>query len=148
MKDLRGSTQNSKVIKASAETIYRAFTDPAALAVWFAPGEMTAEVHHFEARVGGGYEMSLYYPASEESARGKTADKEDRYTAQFVELTPPRKIVEVITFDTDNASFAGEMRMEVTLKAEDGGTRVTVAFKDIPAGVRPEDNEKGTELSL
>ncbi len=142
------STRNTKLIKASQETIYRAFTDPAALAVWFAPGDMTAEVHHFDKRVGGGYEMSLYYPESEETARGKTSNKEDRYTARFMELTPPSRIVETIIFDSDTAEIAGEMTMYVTLEPANGGTNVTIVFKNIPSGIRLEDNEKGTELSL
>ena len=101
----QASTRNSKWIKAPPEVLYRAFTDPAALAVWFAPGDMTGEVHSFDDRVGGGYQMSLYYPSSETTAPGKTEDREDRYTARFVELTPPRKIVEAITFETVNPAF-------------------------------------------
>jgi hypothetical protein len=38
--------------------------------------------------------------------------------------------------------------MEVTFEAKDVGTKVTILFKNIPPGVRPEDNEAGTELSL
>jgi uncharacterized protein YndB with AHSA1/START domain len=146
------STRNSKLIKATPETLYRAFTDPAALAIWFAPGDMTGEVHHFDLRVGGGYQMSLYYPASDESARGKSAEREDRYTARFVELTPPNRIVEAIIFDADDPAFAGEMMMEITLEATSeipgGGTTVTIVFKNIPSGIRPEDNELGTQLTL
>ncbi|HJZ49971.1 MAG TPA: SRPBCC domain-containing protein, partial [Roseiflexaceae bacterium] len=107
------STRNSKFIKAPPEALYRAFTDPAALAVWLAPGDMTGEVHRFDYRVGGGYQMSLYYPPSETTLRGKTNDQEDRYTARFVELTPPSRIVEAITFDSDDPAFSGEMIMEV-----------------------------------
>ena len=142
------SSRNTKFIKASQAAVYKAFTDPKALAVWFAPGDMTAEVHQFDERVGGGYEMSLYYPASEKDARGKTGDKEDRYRARFVELTPPSRIVEAIIFDSDDAGFAGEMIMNVTLEGKNGGTEVTIVFENIPAGIRPEDNEQGTELSL
>ena len=40
------------------------------------------------------------------------------------------------------------MIMEVTLEAEDEGTTVTIIFKNIPPGVRPEDNELGTRESL
>src|SRR3989449_5095874 len=54
------STRTSRVIKAPREALYRAFTDPAALAVWLSPGEMTGKVHEFDARVGGGYRMSLF----------------------------------------------------------------------------------------
>src|SRR5918997_4263968 len=77
------STRTSAVIKAPREALYRAFTEPAALEVWQAPGEMTARVHEFDARVGGGYRMSLFYPASEQPSRGKTAEREDRFTARF-----------------------------------------------------------------
>jgi uncharacterized protein YndB with AHSA1/START domain len=146
--NMRGSTRNSKFIRASRETLYRAFTDPAALALWLAPGDMTGEVHRFDLRVGGGYEMSLYYPESEQDAHGKSGDREDRYTARFVELTPLSRIVSAITFDSDDPGSAGEMIMDVTLEAADGGTTVTIAFKDIPPGIRPEDNEMGTELTL
>lgn len=142
------STRNSKWIKAMPEVLYRAFTDPAALAVWFAPGDMTGEVHRFDERVGGGYEMSLYYSSSEHPLRGKTNDREDRYTARFVELSPPSRIVEAITFDSVDPAFSGEMIMEVTFEAEDGGTTVSVSLKDIPSGIRPEDNEAGTQLTL
>ena len=144
----RGSTRNSKWIKATPEALYRAFTDPAALAVWLAPGDMTGEVHRFDGRVGGGYEMSLYYPSSETTFRGKTKAREDRYTARFVELTPPKRIVEAITFDAVDPAFSGEMIMVVTFEAEDGGTTVSILFQEIPPGIRPEDNEAGTQSTL
>ena len=144
----RASTRNSKWIKATPEALYQAFTDPAALTVWLVPGDMTGKVHRFDGRVGGGYQMSLYYPSSEQTNRGKTEDREDRYTARFVELTPASRIVEAITFDTADSAFSGEMSMEVTFEAEDGGTNVTISFKDIPPGIRPEDNEAGTLSSL
>ena len=134
MTDAHGtaSTRNSKFIKATPEALYRAFTDPAALAIWFAPGDMTGKVHRFDERVGGGYQMSLYYPSSEHTSRGKTADREDRYTARFVELTPPRRIVEAISFDAVDPAFAGQMIMEVPFEAETDGTAVSIFFKNIP----------------
>jgi len=109
---------------------------------------MTGEVHRFDYRVGGGYQMSLYYPSSEKTFRGKTSGREDRYTARFVELTPPSRIVEAITFDSVDPAFSGEMIMEVTFEAEDGGTTVSIVFKNIPSGIRPEDNEAGTQSAL
>ncbi len=92
--------------------------------------------------------MSLYYPSSEKTLRGKTKAREDRYTARFVELTPPSRIVEAITFDSVDPAFSGEMIMAVTFEAEDDGTRVSIVFKDIPSGIRPEDNEAGTRSTL
>lgn len=141
------STRTSRVIKASREALYRAFTDPAALAVWLSPEGMTGKVHAFDGRVGGGYQMSLFYASTEPAGRGKTAQREDRYTARFVELNPSR-IVQAITFDSADPAFSGEMTMVVTFEARDGGTEVTVVFENIPPGIRPEDNDAGTRSSL
>lgn len=141
-------TSTSRVIRAAREAIYRAFTDPEALVAWQAPDDMTAKVHDFELRVGGGYQMSLFYPSTELERRGKTSGREDRYTARFVELDAPSRIVEAITFDTDDPAFMGEMTMIVTLVDGDGETSVTIAFEDLPAGISPEDNDAGTRSSL
>jgi uncharacterized protein YndB with AHSA1/START domain len=142
------STRTSRVIKASREALYRAFTDPKALAAWLSPGEMTGKVHEFDARVGGGYRMSLFYPSSEQVYRGKTSEREDRFTVRFVELTPPTRIVQAITFDSVDPAFSGEMTMVVTFEDRDGGTEVIILFENIPSGIRPEDNEAGTRSSL
>ncbi len=142
------TTQNSKIIKASAESLYHAFTNPNALETWQVPGDMIGKVHSFDLREGGGYKMSLFYPETEKEMRGKTSGKEDRFTAKFIELTPPNKIIEAINFDTGDPNFSGEMIMEVTLEPADNGTKVTFLFKNIPAGIKPEDNEAGTLSSL
>src|SRR6266540_1617498 len=42
------SMRTSRVIKVPREALYRAFTDPAALAIWLKPGEMTGKVHEFD----------------------------------------------------------------------------------------------------
>ena len=141
-------TRNSKLIKASPETIYSAFTNRKALAIWLAPGEMTGQVQSFDLSVGGGYQMSLFYPKSEDGAPGKTSAKEDRFTAKFLELVPAKKIVQAITFDSDNPAFAGVMTMETTFEARDAGTMVTIIFRNSPPGINPKDNESGTELTL
>lgn len=141
-------TQNSKTIKASPEALYRAFTDPKALQAWQAPGNMTGKVHQFDLRAGGGYEMSLFYPASEKTAHGKTSDREDRFTVKFRELKPYEKIVQAVNFNSPDPAFAGEMIMNITFEPLGEATRVTIAYQNIPPGIRPEDNEAGTKDSL
>lgn len=144
----RASTRTSRLINATREAVYQAFTDPEALVAWRTPGDMTAEVQDFDLRVGGGYQMSLFYSSSEQEHRGKTSESEDRYAARFVELAAPSRIVEVITFDSDDPAFSGEMIMVVTLESREGQTEVTIAFDNLPSGVRPEDNDAGTRSSL
>jgi len=92
--------------------------------------------------------MSLYYPDSENRGKGKTSAKEDRFTARFIELTPPKKIIEAINFDSSDPAFSGEMIIEVTFEPIGKGAKVTFLFKNIPLGIRPEDNEAGTISAL
>jgi len=141
------ATRTSRLIHASPAALYHACTDPAALAAWRAPGDMTGKVHNYDGRVGGGYTMSLYYPATD-PARGKSGDREDRFTARYVELAPPTKIVETITFDAADPALTNELTMTVTFQAKGDGTEVTIAFDNLPPGIRPEDNELGTQSSL
>jgi uncharacterized protein YndB with AHSA1/START domain len=141
-------TRASRIIGARPEELYVAFTDPAALVAWLPPAEMSGEIHEFDARVGGGYRMSLFYPSNERRFRGKTSDKEDMVKVRFVELMPPRRIVEAFSFVTTDPAFFGEMTLTVTFKEVSGATEVNLLFENLPPGLRAEDNEIGSRLSL
>lgn len=142
------TSRMSAVIRASREAIYRAFIDPVALEAWQAPGDMTGQVHAMDARVGGGYAMSLFYPETTLDAPGKSGDRDDRFTTRFVALDPPLHIRQIVTFDTDDPAFAGDMTMDIALDERDDGTQVTITYKNLPPGIRPEDNAEGTRQSL
>lgn len=146
--DNTSTTQNSKDIKATTETLYNAFTNPDALSKFLAPGDMIGKVYNFSLATGEGYQMSLFYPESDKSSKGKTAEKEDRFNARFIELTPNKKIVQAVTFESSDPAFGGEMIMEITFEPKGSETTVTILFTNIPAGIKPGDNEKGTQLTL
>jgi uncharacterized protein YndB with AHSA1/START domain len=120
------STRTSMVISARPEEVYAAF----------------------EARVGGGYRMSLFYPPGESAFRGKTSDREDMVDVRFVELAPPCRIVEAVNFVTTDPVFFGDMTLTATLEEVPGGTEVTLVFENLPPGLRAEDNEAGERLSV
>jgi uncharacterized protein YndB with AHSA1/START domain len=141
-------TRTSRVIRARPEELYAAFLDPPALVDWLPPEEMTGEIHAFDARVGGGYRMSLFYPPDERVFRGKTSDREDMVNVRFVELAPPHRIVEAVSFVTTDPAFFGEMTLTVAFQEMSGGTEVTLVFKNLPPGLPAEDNEAGARLSL
>jgi uncharacterized protein YndB with AHSA1/START domain len=141
-------TRASRVIGARPEEIYEAFMDPAALLAWLPPGEMTGEIHEFDPRVGGGYRMSLFYPPTAAAFPGKTSDREDRFSVRFVELAPPQRIVEAVNFDTEDPAFLGEMTIVATFEPVSGGTEVTLVCENLPPGLRAQDNEAGSRMSL
>jgi hypothetical protein len=60
----------------------------------------------------------------------------------------PRRIVEAVNFVTTDPAFFGEMTMTATFEEASGGTEVTLASENLPLGLRAEDNEAGSRLSL
>ena len=144
----RGRTTVSRIINAPAEAIYRAILDQDSLAAWLAPDSMTGVVHAFDGREGGTFRMSLMYPESEASARGKTSDRTDTFQARFARLVPNELIVWAVEFESSDPAFAGEMIMSTSLVPAGGGTKVTVLCENIPPGIRPQDNEAGCRSTL
>ena len=136
------------MIRAKPPAVYDAFVDEEELLAWLPPAGMTARMHTFDARVGGGYEMSLYYSPNERQFRGKTAEREDRVIVRFAELAPPHRIVEAVRFVSDDPAFGGEMALTITIEDRGRGSLVTMAFDGLPPGLRPEDNDAGARSSL
>ena len=63
-------------------------------------------------------------------------------------LAPPRRIVEAVSFVTTDPAFLGEMTIVITIDEAPGGADVTFACENLPPGLRPQDNEAGSRLSL
>lgn len=142
------STRVSRIIRAPRKAVYRACLDPDALAIWRVPDNMEGHMHAFDAREGGVFRMSLTYRDPQQSPGGKSSHDTDTFQGRFVELVPDEKIVEAIEFESRDPGFAGEMKITTSLADAAGGTEVTVLCQDIPAGIRPEDNETGCRQSL
>lgn len=142
------STSVSQLVKAPRADVYRAFTDPKALAMWLAPDTMRGQVHTFDLREGGKFRMSLTYTDPQDASLGKTTGDTDTSESTFLEIIPNEKMVWLVEFESEQPEFAGETRMTWTLVDKDGGTKVTVLCEDIPAGIRLEDNELGSKQSL
>lgn len=145
------TTRVSRLIKAPRHKIYQAFLDAEALAAWLAPDTMTGTVHVFEPHEGGAIHMSLSYPSIEETPNGtggKSSDNTDTFRGTFAELVPDEKVVWLTEFESPDPAFAGEMRLTWSLTDAVDGTEVTVICENIPAGIRPEDNEAGSQSSL
>ena len=114
----------SRVIKASPEKIYKAFTDADALCAWLPPNGFMGRMHSYDAKVGGKFRMSFY-----------TANKswENTFGGQYVELVPYSKIVHTDRFETDDPTMQGEMRVTILLKPHAEGTLLEIEQSGIPA---------------
>jgi uncharacterized protein YndB with AHSA1/START domain len=136
----------SQFVAAPPETVWAAFMDPAVLVEWLPPARMVGVIHEFDPRAG--YRMSLFYPPDETAFQGKSAEREDRLTVRFVELSPPSRIVQAVRFESPDPAFNDEMTMTWTFEPVTAGARVTVVSENLPPGLRVEDNDEGARLSL
>ena len=94
-----------RVLKASPETVYRAFLDPDAMAKWLPPNGFTGKVHEMDARVGGAYKMSF---------TNFTTGKSHSFGGNYLELMPNERIRYTDKFDDPN--LPGEIQVTITLK--------------------------------
>lgn len=136
-----------QVIRASAESLYRALTDGSARSTWLPPDGMTSRMERFDARPGGGYRMVLTYE-DPEGPTGKSSRHSDVVEGRFVELVRNERVVEAIDFESEDAAFAGTMTMTWTLTSVASGTEVHVMAVDVPEGISPEDHRAGMRSSL
>ncbi len=134
-------------IGAPADIIYRALTDPGARTRWLPPTGMTARMDRYELGVGGGYRMVLTYADASGGAGKSTADS-DVVEATFVELVADQRVVEEITFESDDLAFAGTMTMTWRLTPLAVGTEVGIVASGVPTGIDPADHATGMQSSL
>lgn len=139
-------TRATRHINASRASVYRALIDAQAVAIWMTPDGMTSRVHAFDAQEGGAFRLSLTYDAA--GPAGKTSAHTDTYHGRFIKLTPDESVVEVMEFETDDASMRGEMTVTFTLIEAGDGTDIVALHDNLPAGVSPADNATGWSMAF
>jgi uncharacterized protein YndB with AHSA1/START domain len=132
-----GTVQLHRVLAATAERVYRAFTDPAAMVKWLPPHGFTATVHEMDARVGGRYRMSFTNFSNQQS---------HSFGGTYVELKPNELLRYTDKFDDPN--LPGEMMTTVTLKAVSCGVELRVVQEGIPSVIPVEQCYLGWQQSL
>ena len=118
----------SKIINASREELFEAFTNPEIMSKWFYPeDDMSAEVTN-TFHVGGGYVLKMH------SKNG------DIYThvGEYMEIVAPEKLV-----FTWNSDFVQNTIVTVTFSEIESGTEVTVNHNLLPEGEMEENHRKG-----
>lgn len=126
-----------RVLTASPEKIYRAFTEADAMARWLPPNGFTCTVHQMDAKAGGNYRMSF---------RNFTTGNGHSFGGTYLELVPHERIRYTAKFD--DAGLPGEMQTTVTLKKVFCGTEITIVQEGIPDAIPAEACVLGWQESL
>ncbi|GAA2590520.1 hypothetical protein GCM10010435_81480 [Winogradskya consettensis] len=137
----------SRVIAASIDRVYAALVDPEALMSWLPPDGMSGRFERFDAYPGGSYRLVLTY-ADASAAQGKTTVDTDIVEAEFVDIVPGVRVVQAVTFVSDDPAQAGIMTMTWEVTAVEHGTRVEFRAENVPAGISPADHAAGLNSSL
>ena len=106
-----------KIIRASREELFEAFTNPDIMSKWFYPDEdMSAEVNN-TLQIGGGYTLKMH------GKNGVLYTHEGEYK----EIVPPEKLV-----FTWNSDFVQNTLVTVKFEEVDAGTEVTILYELLP----------------
>ncbi|HVU94286.1 MAG TPA: SRPBCC family protein [Puia sp.] len=126
-----------RVLKASPEKIFRAFSEPNAIASWIPPYGFLCMVHQLDFKEGGGHRMSFtnFSTGSSHSFGGKyveiKANELLKYTDQF-----------------DDPNLPGGMTTTVRLRQVVCGTELQITQEGIPAAIPVEMCYLGWQESL
>lgn len=131
------NVQLHRVLTAPPQKIFKAFTDPDALASWLPPYGFTAKVHSMDVKVGGSYKMSF---TNFSTGNGHS------FGGEYLELIPNELILYTDRFDDPN--LPGEMITTIKLKVVSCGTELSIVQEGIPEVIPAEMCYLGWQESL
>jgi uncharacterized protein YndB with AHSA1/START domain len=126
-----------RVLRAPTDRVFRAFTDPAAMAKWLPPNGFTCQVEHMDVREGGTFRMSFTNFSNGQS---------HAFGGKYLEVVPGRRLKYTDVFDDPN--LPGEMITTVSFEPVSCGTTLTVVQEGIPAAIPLEACYLGWQESL
>ena len=126
-----------KVLKAPPEKVYRAFTDPVAIASWIPPYGFLCTVHEMNVKAEGTYRMSFHNFSTGNS---------HSFGGKYMELKPNEFLKYTDKFDDPN--LPGEMITSVSLQKVSVGTEIKILQEGIPSVIPVEMCYLGWQDSL
>jgi uncharacterized protein YndB with AHSA1/START domain len=126
-----------RVLKASPEKVFRAFTEASAVASWLPPYGFTCTVHELVVKVGGSFRMSFH---------NFTTGNGHSFGGTYVDVKPGEFIKYTDKFDDPN--LPGEMTTSVWLRKVMVGTEIKIVQEGIPSMIPVEMCYLGWQESL
>jgi uncharacterized protein YndB with AHSA1/START domain len=126
-----------RVIRATPEKVYRAFTETAAIASWLPPYGFLCTVHELNVKVCGSFKMSF---------RNFTTGNSHSFGGEYLDVKPHELLKYTDRFDDPN--LPGVMTTTVRLQQTSAGTDLKVLQEGIPAVIPAEMCYLGWQDSL
>ena len=126
-----------RVLKATPEKVYGAFTQPNAMAAWLPPYGFLCTVHEMDVKVGGSFKMSFH---NFSTGNGHS------FGGKYLELKPNEFIKYTDRFDDPN--LPGEIQVTITFRQVSCGTELEIVQEGIPEVIPVENCYLGWQQSL
>jgi uncharacterized protein YndB with AHSA1/START domain len=134
---MSNSVSLHRVLKASPEKVFRAFTNASAMASWLPPYGFLCTVHQMKAEKGGTFRMSF-----ENFSTGHSHS----FGGTYVEFKQNELLKYTDKFDDPN--LPGEMMTTVSFRKTMVGTEIKILQEGIPAAIPAEMCYLGWQESL
>lgn len=126
-----------RVLKATPEKVFRAFSDPVAYTFWIPPYGFLCTVHEMDFKIGGRYKMSF---------ENFTTGHGHSFGGNYLEIKPNEFIKYRDQFDDPN--LPGEMITSVWFNKVSCGTELKIVQEGIPSAIPVEMCYLGWQESL
>lgn len=134
---MSGTVSLHRMLKASPEKVYRAFTEAPAIASWLPPYGFLCVVHEMTAKQGGTYKMSF---------QNFSTGNSHSFGGKYLEIKPNEFLKYTDQFDDPN--LPGEMVTSVSLRKTIAGTEIKITQEGIPDAIPVEMCYLGWQESL
>ena len=128
------SLEVSEIINAPRAKVFKAWTDPALIKLWFAPGSMTVGKVECDPRPGGRYLVEMIGEEGSPTAIG-----------EYVEVVKDERLVFTWGWQGDEDE---PTRVTVTLQDHDKGTRVMVLHERFTSAESRDRHAEGWKACL
>lgn len=134
---MSNSVSLHRILKASPEKVFRAFTDATAIASWLPPYGFLCTVHEMDTKTGGTFKMSF---------TNFSTGHAHSFGGTYLEIKPNAFLKYTDRFDDPN--LPGEMTTSVSLRKTIAGTEIKIIQEGIPAAIPAEMCYLGWQESL
>jgi uncharacterized protein YndB with AHSA1/START domain len=126
-----------RVIKTNPEKLFRAFSNPNAMAAWLPPYGFLCTVQEYDFSIGGSYKLTFH---------NFTNDTKVSFGGEFLEIKPYEFLRYTDRFD--DVQLAGEMLTTISILEVMGGSDLKISQTGIPEMIPAEMCYLGWQESL
>jgi uncharacterized protein YndB with AHSA1/START domain len=135
----------TRLLNAPRELVWKAWTEPERLKLWWGPTEFTTPTFNIDLRVGGKFLFCMRSPEGQDYWG----------TGEYREIVPPSRLVYTDNFADEKGAivpashygmqgvWASPLLVTVTLEDQGGKTKMTLRHQGIPAGEMGEMTSQG-----